>query len=122
MNIQTIKELENSYLVNNSITVPKSEGNRDYQLVKQWIAEGNTPDPEFTDAEFLENAKNNKINICREYLRDSDWYSQRHADTGQPYPEEVRQKRADARSIQDSIKAATTVAELDAIDLSSFVL
>lgn len=60
MIINTVKELENSYLVNNSINVPKSAGNSDYQKVQEWIAEGNTPDPEFTEAELLQNAKDAK--------------------------------------------------------------
>lgn len=61
MIINTVKELENSYLVNDSITVPKDAGNSDYQKVQDWIAEGNTPDPEFTEAELLQNAKDDKI-------------------------------------------------------------
>jgi hypothetical protein len=54
MIINTVKELENSYLVNDSITVPKDAGNSDYQKVQDWIAEGNTPDPEFTLEEKIE--------------------------------------------------------------------
>jgi hypothetical protein len=61
MNIETVKDLENSYLVNGSTTVPKDSTNSDYKKVQDWIAEGNTPDPEFTPAELLENAKKDKI-------------------------------------------------------------
>lgn len=61
MNIKTVKDLQNSYLVNNSTTVPKDTSNSDYQTVQDWIAEGNTPDPEFTAAELLQNAKQDKI-------------------------------------------------------------
>lgn len=61
MIINTVKELENSYLVNDSTNVPKAIGNSDYQKVQEWIAEGNTPDPEFTEAEILQNAKDAKI-------------------------------------------------------------
>jgi len=61
MNIETVKDLENSYLINNSILVPKDSSNSDYQKVQKWIAEGNKPDPEFTPAELLQNAKNDKI-------------------------------------------------------------
>ena len=61
MNIETVKDLENSYLVNGSTTVPKDSSNSDYKKVQDWIAEGNTPDPEFTPAELLENAKKDKI-------------------------------------------------------------
>ena len=61
MIINTVKDLQNSYLVNNSISVPKDSSNSDYQAVQKWIAEGNKPDPEFTPAELLQNAKNDKI-------------------------------------------------------------
>ena len=36
------------YLVNDTMSVPKADGNRHYELIKQWLAEGNTPEPEFT--------------------------------------------------------------------------
>jgi hypothetical protein len=61
MNIETVKDLQNSYLVNGSITVPKDPSNSDCQKVQKWIAEGNKPDPEFTPVELLQNAKNDKI-------------------------------------------------------------
>ena len=61
MNIQKVKEFENIYLVNDSISIPKDDSNKDYKEVLEWIAEGNTPDPEFTEAEILQNAKDAKI-------------------------------------------------------------
>jgi len=61
MIINTVKELQNSYLVNDSMTVPKDSTNSDYKKVQDWIAEGNKPDPEFTPAELLQNAKQDKI-------------------------------------------------------------
>lgn len=36
------------YFVNDEMTVPKADGNRHYELVKQWLAEGNIPESEFT--------------------------------------------------------------------------
>lgn len=42
-------------------SVPMSDGNIDYEAYKQWLSEGNTPAPEFTDAELLVNAKTAKI-------------------------------------------------------------
>ena len=38
MNIITVKELENSYLVNDSISVPKDSKNKDYNKVQSWLA------------------------------------------------------------------------------------
>ena len=50
--IETVKIQENGYLVNGSMSVPMAEGNRHHQEVLEWIAEGNTPEPEFTQAEL----------------------------------------------------------------------
>ena len=57
MNIETVKIQGESYLVNGSISVPKSEGNRHYKLVQEWISEGNTPEPEFTAEELATKAE-----------------------------------------------------------------
>ena len=35
------------YLVNDEMSVPKADGNRHYELVKEWLLT-NTPEPEFT--------------------------------------------------------------------------
>jgi len=47
MDIQTAVYTENnaSIIVNGSITVPVAGGNRDYQAVLAWVAEGNTIAP-----------------------------------------------------------------------------
>ena len=48
MVIETVKKMEDiggilcGYLVNNVMTVPLAEGNRHYQDVQAWVAEGNT--------------------------------------------------------------------------------
>jgi len=46
--IQTVKIQENGWLVNNSMSVPNDKGNRHYPEIQQWLAEGNTPEPEFS--------------------------------------------------------------------------
>lgn len=51
MNIETVKQKSNGYLVNGSMSVPLDESNKHYQEVKNWISLGNTPTPAFTDAE-----------------------------------------------------------------------
>ena len=43
------------YLVNDTMSVPKADGNKEYELIKQWLAEGNTPEPEFTEEEIKTN-------------------------------------------------------------------
>lgn len=42
-------------------SIPFADGNRDYEEYKQWLAEGNAPLPEFTDAELLQQAKASKL-------------------------------------------------------------
>lgn len=39
-------------------TIPFANGNRDYEEYKLWLEEGNTPEPEFTDAELLIQSQN----------------------------------------------------------------
>lgn len=33
--------------------IPFANGNMDYEQYKQWLSEGNTPEPEFTEEELL---------------------------------------------------------------------
>jgi len=43
MIIETVKTQEYGYLVNGNMAVPNDPANRDYQLILDWINEGNTP-------------------------------------------------------------------------------
>ena len=43
MNITTVKTQEHGYLVNGNMSVPNDPANSDYQLILDWINEGNTP-------------------------------------------------------------------------------
>jgi len=53
MNINKVKDLENSYLVNNVVDVPKNPTNRDYRKVQEWLSiEGNSVLPEYTLSEL----------------------------------------------------------------------
>lgn len=52
--IKTVKIQGDGYLVNGNMSVPKADGNRDYQEVKIWI-EDNTPESEFTHEESMSN-------------------------------------------------------------------
>ena len=44
MIIETVKTQENSYLVNGNMSVPNDPANKDYQIILDWINEGNTPE------------------------------------------------------------------------------
>jgi len=50
--MQTVKLQAEGYLVDGSLSVPNAPSNRHWQSVQEWIAEGNTPEPEFTQAEL----------------------------------------------------------------------
>ncbi len=56
MKIETVKIQGDSYLVNNNMIVPTSKSNKDYKAVQEWINEGNTPAPEFTEQELIDQA------------------------------------------------------------------
>lgn len=75
MEIQTVKYSGDGFLVNGNMSVPNAEGNRHYQMVQQWIAEGNTPEPEFTAEELatqeLASFRSNRDNL----LKESDVYA-----------------------------------------------
>ena len=58
--ITSCKSQEFGYLVNGTMAVPNEPANRHCADVLAWIAEGNTPAPEFTDAEIAANAQAEK--------------------------------------------------------------
>ena len=54
MIIETVKTQENSYFVNGTISVPNDPANRDYQLILDWINEGNTPEgPDVIEPDYV---------------------------------------------------------------------
>jgi len=55
------KLLQNSVTrLSDGASIPFAEGNRDYREYLDWVAAGNTPEPEFTAAKLLANAKEAK--------------------------------------------------------------
>ena len=54
MIIETVKTQENSYLVNGTMSVPNDPANTDYQLILDWINEGNTPEgPDVIEPDYV---------------------------------------------------------------------
>ena len=51
--IETVKIQGDGYLVNGTMSVPKADGNRQYEAVKVWL-QTNTAEPEFTQTELDE--------------------------------------------------------------------
>lgn len=79
--INTVKIQGQGYLLNGTMLVPKADGNREYELIKQWLEEGNTPEPEFTEEELAQKAIQDKIAEANSYLKETDWvetYKLRH--------------------------------------------
>ena len=96
MEIKSVKIQGNRYLLNNEMFVPKANGNREYEAIKQWLKD-NTPEPEFTAEELAKQELQIKIQEALVYLNNTDWYVTRKMETGVEIPEEVTIKRAEAR-------------------------
>lgn len=73
MEIKTVKIQGQGYLLNNTMSVPKSDSNLEYELIKQWLAGGNTPEPEFTEAEIKLSEINKQIQEAKAYLANTGW-------------------------------------------------
>ena len=100
MNIETVK-IENNkgdFRVNGTMVVPPSTDNADYVFVQEWIAAGNTPAPQYTDAEIAANTQAETNATSQAYLDSTDWYITRHAETGVAVPEAITLARATARA------------------------
>ena len=81
MEIQTIKIQGQGYLLNGTMSVPKADGNKEYELIKQWLSDGNTPEPEFTEKELAQQELNKRKQEANQYLAQTDWvnsYKIRH--------------------------------------------
>ena len=74
MEIQTVKIQGQCYLLNGTMSVPgNADGNREYELIKQWLLEGNIPEPEFTEEELQITSINKQIQEAKAYLTDTGW-------------------------------------------------
>ena len=95
--ITSCKSQESGWLVNGTMSVPNDPANRHCADVLAWIAEGNTPAPEFTDAEIAANAQAETNATSQAYLASTDWYITRQAESGVEVPADVTTARAAAR-------------------------
>jgi hypothetical protein len=96
--ITSCKSQESGYLVNGTMSVPNDPANRHCADVLAWIAEGNTPAPQYTDAEIAANAQAELNATSQAYLDSTDWYITRHAETAVAVPADVTTARAAARA------------------------
>jgi len=96
--ITSCKTLEFGWQVNGNMGVPNDPANRHCADVLAWIAEGNTPDAQFTDAEIAANTQAETNATSQAYLDSTDWYITRHAETAVAVPDDVTTARAAARA------------------------
>ena len=96
--ITSCKSQESGWLVNGNMSVPNDPANRHCADVLAWIALGNVPAPEFTDAEIAINAQAVINATSRSYLVSTDWYVIRHTESGVEVPSEVTTARESART------------------------
>ena len=107
MEIISVKTQGQGYLLNGTMSVPgNADGNKEYELIKQWLQEGNAPEPEFTEEELQITSINKQIQEAKIYLADTAWYVERLNDpsSGKVMPEEVLTKRAEAREVINTLE------------------
>lgn len=97
--ITSVKIQGQGYLLNGTMSVPKADGNREYELIKEWLSEGNTPEPEFTEEELAQQELEAKIVEAKTYLASTDFKMtvDYYATLIPEQQEELRAKRAEAR-------------------------
>lgn len=110
MEIKTVKIQGQGYLLNETMSVPKADGNIEYELIKQWLAEGNTPKPEFTEEELQITSINKQIQEAKTYLASTDFYMavDKYAELDEARKVELTTKRAEAREVINTLEAELT--------------
>lgn len=64
------------------------------------VTDEDIPDEEkfvLTSEQILQAEKATKVSAAMEYLKQTDWYAHRKAETGKAIPEDILAKRAQAR-------------------------
>lgn len=98
MEIITVKIQGQGYLLNGTMSVPKADGNREYELIKEWLKD-NAPEPEFTEEELAQQELEAKIAEAKAYLASTDFKMtvDYYATLTVEQQEELTVKRAEAR-------------------------
>ena len=81
------------------MSVPKADGNIEYELIKEWLKD-NTPEPEFTEEELAQQELEAKIAEAKTYLASTDFKMtvDYYATMTAEQQEELTVKRAEARA------------------------
>ena len=87
------------------MTIDKEKFKEEYGVYP--ITNDDIPEEEkyiMTPEQIVESEKYTKANAAIEYLKQTDWYTARLAETGKPIPEDVKAARAQARLDISSIQ------------------
>lgn len=105
--ISTVKIQCQGYLLNGAMNVPKAEGNSEYELIKQWLLEGNIPEPEFTEEELQITFINKQIQEAKAYLSSTDFYMtvDKYAELDEARKVDLATQRAEARELINTLEA-----------------
>ena len=97
--------------------IPFVDGNRDYEEYKQWIAEGNTPEPEFTEEELTQKEINSRIQKAKQYINGTGWiwekYNRNVLVLNDLTDEEFRLKYNDIISLQEESRLLINTLEIE---------
>ena len=110
--IKSVKIQGQGYTLNGTMHVPgNAPGNKEYELIKQWLAEGNEPEPEFTEEELQITSINKQIQEAKTYLASTDFYMtvDKYAELDEARKVELTTKRAEAREVINTLEAELTV-------------
>jgi hypothetical protein len=98
-----------------------TEGQHEIALGKQMcVVDGIFQEYIIPNNILLEQQKIIKINICLNYLKNTDWYIIRSLDLSNlnPIPQNILKNRADARLLQDAINNANSLTELNNLNIN----
>ena len=99
--IISVKVQGSGWLLNNVMHVPgNAPGNTEYEAIKEWLAQGNVPEPEFTEEELAQQELEAKIAEAKTYLASTDFKMtvDYYATMTAEQQEELSAKRAEART------------------------
>lgn len=60
--------------------IPFADGNTDYEAYKQWLGEGNTPEPQYTEEELQAIETSKAKAEALQYLADTDYITNKYND------------------------------------------
>lgn len=114
MKIDSLKELSTTFLVNNTISVPKDANNSDYKDIQKYISSGGS----YAAYDPLSDRKAEKIIICQNYLESTDWQASAFIKYGRPVDANVSNNCLKAKQWKDDIEACTTIEQLENININ----